>query len=111
MAACQFLINKGLLLLEKNYRSNLGEIDLIMQDKEDIVFVEVRYRQKSNFGNAIETVNQTKIAKLIKTAKLYLQEKCWFYSKTSRFDIVTLQPVKGKLQLDWIQNAFLVDHL
>ena len=50
--AKNYLISQGLLLLEKNYACKLGEIDLIMEDKGCIVFVEVRFRKSNAFGGA-----------------------------------------------------------
>lgn len=73
--ACDFLQKQGLKLIQKNFNCPCGEIDLIMQDKEAVVFVEVRLRRHSHLGTAIETVNRQKQQKLIKTALLYLQKK------------------------------------
>lgn len=100
-AACRFLEKKGLRLLKKNYRSPLGEIDLIMQDQDDIVFVEVRFRSKATHGTAGETIDWRKQRKLLSTAHWYLQ-----YARAtqafSRFDVVTIQ----ENQIEWIKNAF-----
>jgi len=104
--ACEFLIQQKFILLAKNYRCHFGEIDLIMQDKEDIVFVEVRSRQRTDYGNAIESVDYYKREKLIKTATHFLQSKRWLYQFNSRFDIIAFHPVLGKMQLEWIKNAF-----
>ena len=54
--ACQFLQQKGLTLIEKNYRCRNGEIDLIMLDKDQLVFVEVRFRKNEDYGTAIDSV-------------------------------------------------------
>lgn len=90
----------------KNYRTYHGEIDLIMQDQDDIVFVEVRIRHSVEYGNALESINKNKINKLIKTATHFLQWKKWLYKVNSRFDVIAIQPVKGVMQLEWIKNAF-----
>lgn len=107
--ACEYLQSQGLRLLRSKYRQKQGEIDLIMQDQEDIVFVEVRKRQGIDFGNALESITPAKINKLIWTARCYLQETKWLYTKTSRFDVVLLHPVAGMLKLEWIKNAFTYD--
>ena len=99
--ACKFLQQQGLSLIEKYYRCRNGEIDLIMQDKEQLVFVEVRYRECENFGTAIETVDQNKIKKLISTAQHYLT-----YNKLNtpaRFDVIGFD---ASLKPNWISNAF-----
>ena len=66
--ACKFLTQKGLKLIAKNYRTPRGEIDLIMQDSSEIVFIEVRSRKNSLFGTPIETIHFKKQQKIIYTA-------------------------------------------
>jgi len=104
--ACQFLQAKGLRLLQQNYHCYYGEIDLIMQDQDDIVFVEVRSRSRSDYGSALESIGQTKIKKLIKAATHFLQKKNWLYQVSSRFDVIAIQTTGGNVQLEWIKNAF-----
>lgn len=104
--ACDYLQAKGFRLLEKNYFCMFGEIDLIMQDGKDLVFVEVRSKSRIDYGNAFESIGRSKIKKLMKTAKHYLQKKKCLYKVNSRFDIVAIHPVQGKMQLEWIKNAF-----
>lgn len=104
--ACEFLQEKGFKLLELNYRCPFGEVDLIMRDREEIVFVEVRSRKRIDYGNALESINKRKMHKLIKTATHFLQRKNWLHKVHSRFDVVALHPVTGKIQLEWIKNAF-----
>jgi putative endonuclease len=104
--ACTFLQEKGLRLLIKNYSCPYGEIDLIMQDQDDIVFVEVRSRKRTDYGNALESVNNNKRKKLIKTATHFLQMKQWLHKINSRFDIIAIHPIAGKMQLEWVKNAF-----
>ena len=107
--AALFLKEKGLHLLQSNYRCHYGEIDLIMKDKDHIVFVEVRFRHRTDYGNALESINKHKINKLIKTAPHFLQAKKWLYTVNSRFDIVTIHPAAKELQLEWLKNAFWVE--
>lgn len=103
--ACEFLQNHGLTLLQKNYSCPCGEIDLIMQDRDEIVFVEVRLRHHTHLGSAVETVNKSKQRKLIKTALLYLQKKGWLDKVNSRFDVVGIE---SNNKVEWIKNAFSV---
>jgi putative endonuclease len=107
--ACDYLQAKGFILLVQNYRCFHGEIDLIMQDQDDIVFVEVRSRSRVDYGNALESVNKTKRKKLIKAATYFLQKQQCLYKINSRFDIVAIHPVNGKMQLEWFKNAFSVE--
>jgi len=104
--ACRYLQAQGLQLLEQNYHSRFGEIDLIMQDKDHIVFVEVRLRSRQDYGSALESVNKTKIRKVIKTATHFLQGKNWLHQVNSRFDIVAIQYQACDMQFNWIKNAF-----
>lgn len=104
--ACQHLQEKGLLLLEKNFQCRFGEIDLIMQDGDHIVFVEVRSRSRTDYGQVSESINRHKQDKIIKTATYYLQQQQWLYTRHSRFDVVAIQASADTLTLDWFKNAF-----
>ena len=103
--ACDFLLAKGLHLIDRNYHCHCGEIDLIMHDKDDIVFIEVRSRMSSNYGSAIESINKNKQQKLIKSAKLYLQKRNWFEKVNCRFDVIGI----SQTHCEWIKNAFSME--
>lgn len=105
----QRLTQAGLTLVERNYRHKTGEIDLIMQDGDTLVFVEVRSRKKDDHGSAQESITPGKQQKVIRTAKLYLQEANLYNKVTSRFDVVTFDPIEGEWQSVWFKNAFTVD--
>lgn len=105
----QLLARAGLTLIERNYRHKTGEIDLIMQDGDSLVFVEVRSRKKDDHGSAQESVTPSKQQKIIRTAKLYLQEANLYNKVTSRFDVVTFDPIDGEWQSAWFKNAFTVN--
>lgn len=106
-AACLFLEERGLHMLCKNFRTHFGEIDLIMKDQDDtIVFVEVRSRGQHNHGHALESIEETKIQRLTKTATLFLQQKAWLTQKNSRFDVVAIEIISQKMQIEWVKNAF-----
>ena len=96
---------QGMRCLERNYRSRFGEIDLIMQDEATVVFVEVRYRRSATHGQAIETVDGRKQARLRATANCFLTSTRW--RGPVRFDVVGVAPEAGsaKFQLQWIRNA------
>lgn len=101
--ACQYLLKQGLLLIAKNSQYPLGEIDLIMQDKQCLVFVEVRYRKNANFGDAAMTVTLSKQTKIKQAAQLWMLSKNLNIEDTEfRFDIFA---ITGKNQ-KWIINAF-----
>ena len=101
--ACQYLLKQGLLLIAKNSQYPLGEVDLIMQDKQCLVFVEVRYRKNANFGDAAMTVTLSKQTKIKQAAQLWMLSENLNIEDTSfRFDIFA---ITGKNQ-QWIINAF-----
>ncbi|MFZ3088783.1 MAG: YraN family protein [Methylotenera sp.] len=100
--AATFLQQKGLTLIEKNFRCTYGEIDLIMRDGKTLVFIEVRLRSSGNFGGAAMSINQSKQEKLRRAAERYLQ----IHGDTScRFDAVLMQKIDINA-VEWVQNAF-----
>ena len=105
--ARKYLGQQGLTWLESNYSCRLGEIDLIMRDKEYLVFVEVRARASNAYGSAVHSVTHSKRQKLLRTATLYLQTKKLYDKLPCRFDVVSLDG--NTPQLTWIKNAFGVD--
>lgn len=107
--ALQFLLSHKLRLLTRNYRTRKGEIDLILNDKDDIVFVEVRSRSRYDYGTAAETINSQKKQKLIMTARHFLQKRNLLYRANSRFDVVAIQFQNDKTEIEWLKNAFTVD--
>lgn len=104
--ACQYLQKQGLKLISRNYRCRVGEIDLIMQDSKDLIFIEVRCRQNSYFGNGAESVTHTKQKKLIKTAHYYLQQQKLDDKNGCRFDVISLASQDSTAKVEWIKNAF-----
>lgn len=100
--ALNFLLHNGLQLIQKNFSAKAGEIDLIMQDQEDIIFVEVRYRQNAIYGSALETIDTIKQCKIIKTAHYFLHKNRLIDKVNCRFDIITIEGSN----LEWIKNAF-----
>lgn len=102
--ACRHLQAQGLQLVQRNYHSRRGEIDLVMQDKDSLVFVEVRYRRQSRFGSAAESVNRHKQSKLLACANHYIQAHPELARQACRFDVVSID---GNMNsIDWIKNAF-----
>lgn len=102
--AQEYLSDRGLKLVEQNYRCRRGEIDLIMQHGDTLVFVEVRYRKNNDFGGAMESVTAKKQQKIHTTALHYMQG---YNSNTpARFDVVAITGSGRNAQLEWIQNAF-----
>lgn len=98
--AYHYLLGQGLTLLARNFRTRRGEIDLIMEQGETLVFVEVRFRTSDQFGGAAASVDRHKRQRLIAAAKAYLQQQRREL-QPCRFDLVALS---AENPLEWIQN-------
>lgn len=101
----QFLRQQGLSTLERNFRTRTGEIDLVMRDGNCLVFVEVRYRRQTAFGNGADTVTWQKQQRLIRAAQSFLQIR-GYNNSPCRFDVVAAHGEQENLQLQWIKSAF-----
>jgi len=98
-AALVYLQRQGLQLVERNFRCKGGEIDLIVRDRDTLVFVEVRKRADARFGGAAASVTSHKQRRLIRAAHFFLQR---FRNPPScRFDIVAFEGER----IDWLKNA------
>lgn len=104
--ALQYLQNQGLRLLERNFQCYSGEIDLIMRDRIQVIFVEVRHRAHAKYGSALESITPAKIQKVTKAATYYLQRKKWLYTVSSRFDVVAMDGDPIKPSINWVKNAW-----
>ncbi len=100
--AQKHLKKQGLKLIARNYLCRYGEIDLIMSDKESLVFIEVRYRKKADYGNALESVTKSKQQKITKTAQHFLLTYPQWENHPLRFDVFA---ITGK-EIDWVKAAF-----
>lgn len=102
-AACTWLQQQGLVIIERNFRCKLGEIDIVAKENQTLVFVEVRQRSGHHFGDGFTSVDYRKQQKLIRTAKRYLQERKIFDQSPCRFDIVS---ARSPTDLEWLKDAF-----
>ena len=100
--ARRYLEGQGLRTVARNVRGRFGELDLIMQQGQSLVFIEVRYRRSSAFGGAIASIDAKKQRKLIATAQGYLQQHP--HDGPCRFDVVALDNTPNGIE--WLQNAF-----
>lgn len=104
--ACAGLERAGLTLLARNYTTRHGEIDLVMRDGSDIVFVEVRYRKSASHGSAAASVTPAKQAKLILAAQHWLAAHPQHAQRNCRFDVVSYDGPAGALRHEWLRGAF-----
>ena len=129
--ACEFLQGQGLILIAQNWQqTKVGELDLVMLEKgqawSTLVFVEVRQRQQSHFGDAALSVTAAKQRKIIKAARHFLQQNPQYHKYECRFDVIAYNTTNKKnkneanIMLDnqpnqrleinqpeWLQGAFI----
>jgi len=104
--AYKYLKKYKLKLVQRNYYSKFGEIDLVMQDEKALVFIEVKYRKNSEKVSAIESVTLSKQKKIIQTAKLFLLENNKYNNWNCRFDVLSIEGDKKNPNIQWFKNAF-----
>jgi putative endonuclease len=104
-AAERYLQRKGYRILARNLRSPAGELDLVAEDGQVLVFVEVKARRTDAFGGAVHAVHQRKQEKLIRLAAQYLARH-HIKDRLCRFDVVLLQNAGTVMQIEHIENAF-----
>ncbi|MBN9231803.1 MAG: YraN family protein [Legionella sp.] len=106
--ALGYLQRQGLKLVTQNYHCRLGEIDLIMLDKNYLVFIEVRARKSSNYGGGLTSVTSIKQKKILKTAQYYLLNHADANKHALRFDVLSMDGLQQ--QIHWIKDAFGMDY-
>ena len=106
--ACQFLLKQQLQLIEKNFYCRYGEIDLIMLDNNDLVFIEVRHRKKQSFMHTIESIDKHKQKKIVTTSQYFLQTNKRMRNYDLRFDVILINDDINNHKIEWLKNAFQV---
>jgi putative endonuclease len=105
--AVRFLQKKGYRIVARNYRTPVGEIDIIARDGDTIVFIEVKTRTDISFGYPFEAVNKRKRQKLKNLALLYLKRQG--KEPPVRFDVLSIFCMdNGKKDIEHIKDAFEV---
>lgn len=107
--AADLLKGKGYKILVRNYKTKLGEIDIIARDKDTLAFIEVKTRHSDRFGLPQEAVSVSKQKQISKAALMFLKENN-LLEKKARFDVISVVYSKDKPQLDLIKNAFELDN-
>ncbi|MCP5153913.1 MAG: YraN family protein [Ectothiorhodospiraceae bacterium] len=107
-AARRHLCAHGLRVLHANYRCRAGEIDLVAMDGATLVFVEVRYRARRDYGGALESVTRGKQRRIVAAAEHFLAAHADRELPPCRFDVVTVEPPAsgGPARITWIRDAF-----
>ncbi len=102
--AARLLRKKGYKITDTNFQTRFGEIDIIAQNKEYIVFCEVKSRSENSIAEPKEFVDFGKQRKIIKTAEIYLS--LHHTEKQPRFDVVEVKKLGRKYSVNHIENAF-----
>lgn len=100
--ASEYLKERGLEILDKNFSSSHAEIDIIARDGNYIVFVEVKYRKSTLYGYPLEAVGYSKQKRIMNAARFYLYKNHYSVNTYIRFDCIG---ICGD-NIEWIKNAF-----
>jgi putative endonuclease len=103
--AARLLRKKGYQILEQNYRTRLGEIDIIARDRNTLVFVEVKARSSNRFGHPKSAITPQKQRKISMVALHYLKITNQMRSK-ARFDVIAISSTHTSQKVELIRNAF-----
>jgi putative endonuclease len=106
--AGKILEHKGYVILDRNFRTRYGEVDLVAKEGEVLVFVEVKARSSLNYGSGAEALTKMKQQRLIRAALHYLFCRGW-QNCPCRFDLLelSLDPEGKLLSYELLQNAFV----
>lgn len=120
--ACEFLQSKGLYIFARNFFWAGGEIDIVALDGRELVFVEVKYRDSDQFGDALESITQKQIKRIHRTAEVFLEKTPEFTHHFYRFDAIGISPIDScfafpklaslqpqtfqQYYIEWIPNSF-----
>ena len=96
---------KGYKIIERNFRSPVGEIDIVALEAQTLVFVEVKTRGSGEFGSAKWAVDHKKRRKISMTALDYLNRKSWG-DRPARFDVVAVDMTSGEARIELYRDAF-----
>jgi putative endonuclease len=105
--ARDYLTQQGLSFITQNYRCKTGEIDLVMQDGSELVFVEVKFRSSQKFGTAVEFFHASKRRKFESAVQYYMQNKGLNPSIVAhRIDIVGIDVLgTNKHNISWLKHV------
>lgn len=105
-AVATYLQAQGAQILHRNFQSKQGEIDLIAQYEDQLLFIEVRFRHSAAYGEASATVTRFKQKKIIQCARFFLCRYPQYVNVSCRFDVVGVTLRDSQLDFDWIPGAF-----
>ena len=98
--AADFLRKQGIQIMEMNYRTSLGEIDIIGKEEDTLIFIEVKYRKNASYGQPWEAISVKKQKRICRVANYYIYKNKWRWQM--RFDVIS---ICGN-EITWFPNAF-----
>lgn len=104
-AACQYLKERGYTIVDRNWRYDRHEIDIIAENEDFIVFVEVKTRASTEWGNPEDFISKIQMKRIISAADFYLKE--YDIEKDARFDVISILKNKSTFEIEHIDDAFL----
>lgn len=102
--AKEYLISKGYMILETNYKNKIGEIDIIAMDRDILTFIEVKTRTNYSYGHAFEAVDNRKQRKIINTSMVYIKYNNLVDTQL-RYDIIEVYLI-NTIKINHLDNAF-----
>jgi len=109
-AAAALLRKEKFSILQRNYRTRLGEIDIIAEEEDVLCFIEVKTRRSSATGIPLEAVTPRKQRQIAKVAAVYL-DRYHPQGKNCRFDVVSITDRDGRAEAEIVRDAFRLDGL
>ncbi len=104
--AIDYLISKDYKILKRNFFfGKIGEIDIIAEDKNTLVFIEVKTRNSNYYGDPLESITLKKQKSIKRVAEGYLYIN-HIHDKECRFDVICLEKIDGKIKIRHLENAF-----
>jgi len=107
--AVTFLKKTGYVILARNYRDSMGEVDIIAEEDGALVFIEVKSRGSLRYGDPKEAITAHKKRQLSRTALAFINKNGLFRQR-ARFDVVAIQFAGSRPQFELIKNAFDVSY-
>jgi len=103
--AVAYLVEAGFRIIERNYRCLFGEIDIVAQEGETLVFVEVKSRRSAAYGDPLLAVGCRKQKKISRVSLHYLADKN-LRQRPARFDVIAVMLLPAGHRIELIRNAF-----
>jgi len=103
--ACEYLVSKKYKIVQRNYRDRFCEIDIVAKHKDSIVFVEVKYRSRSDFGGAVGSITRAKLKRMHNSAQYWLAKYNEYQNSQPRLDVITVLGDIDSPEVTHIENV------